>query len=222
MRNAAIRKALAAAQIKQSKLGRRRGRPLNDTEHQFYLWILRSFAADGRPAGEEMRTEAMRLGLDPAAAFATLAREDLVHVDEAGEISVAYPFSGRESPHRVRFPSGNRVYAMCALDALGIAPMFGTQIEIESRDPVSGEGIGVRVSPDGSVESSPEPAVVVTGAIREGDAYGGCCPVLNFFASAGNAEGWLVERPDVSGQPISMPEAAAAGRAIFGDVLRGD
>jgi hypothetical protein len=31
------------------------------------------------------------------------------------------------------------VDAMCAIDALAIAPMFGEQIEVESRDPVSGE-----------------------------------------------------------------------------------
>jgi len=43
--------------------------------------------------------------------------------------------------------------------------------------------------------------------------------VLNFFSSPGNAERWLAEHPDVSGSVISMDEAAAAGRAIFGDEL---
>ena len=42
---------------------------------------------------------------------------------------VAYPFSGRPTPHRVRFADGHEVHAMCALDALGVAPMFGEQIE---------------------------------------------------------------------------------------------
>ena len=75
-------------------------------------------------------------------------------------------------------------------------------------------------APDGSVEWSPEAAVVVAGAIRsQGDASCGCCPVLNFFASGANAERWLAERPDVPGASISLWEAAAAGRAIFGDVL---
>jgi Alkylmercury lyase len=37
-------------------------------------------------------------------------------------------------------------------DALGIAPMFGEPIEVDSRDPVSGEEIRARVAPDGAAE----------------------------------------------------------------------
>jgi Alkylmercury lyase len=43
--------------------------------------------------------------------------------------------------------------------------------------------------------------------------------VLNFFASPANAERWLTEHPDVQGNVISVRDAAAAGRAVFGDVL---
>jgi Alkylmercury lyase len=43
--------------------------------------------------------------------------------------------------------------------------------------------------------------------------------VLNFFASAASAERWLAEHPEVRGSSISIQEAAAAGRAVFGDVL---
>jgi Alkylmercury lyase len=45
--------------------------------------------------------------------------------------------------------------------------------------------------------------------------------VLNFFASAASAERWLAEHPEVRGSSISIQEAAAAGRAVFGDVLTG-
>jgi hypothetical protein len=48
-----------------------------------------------------------------------------------------------------------------------------------------------------------------------------CCgsAVLNFLASAVNAERWLAEHREVRGDVTSMPEAAAVGRAVFGDVL---
>ena len=85
---------------------------------------------------------------------------------------------------------------------------------------MSGDEIRARVAPDGAAEWSPESAVVVAGAIRsQGDACCGCCPVLNFFARPTNAERWLAEHPEVRGNLISMGEAAAAGRAVFGDVL---
>ena len=211
---------LAAAEIPPSKLGPARRARLSESERDLYFWILRGFATNGRPSSLALGAAAERLGLEAISALETLAREDLVHRGADGEIAVAYPFSGQPTAHRVRFHSGNEVDAMCAIDALGIAPMFGEPIEIESRDPASGDGIRARVAPDGSVEWSPESAVVVAGAIRsQGDACGGCCPALNFFASATNAERWLAEHPEVRGHVISMCDAAAAGRAVFGDVL---
>ena len=211
---------LAAAEIPRSKLGPARRAGLSEAERELYFWILRRFATNGRPRSGELRAAAEQLGLEAESALETLAREDLVHRGADSEIAVAYPFSGRSTAHRVRFPGGHEADAMCAIDALGIAPMFGEAIEIESRDPVSGEEIRARVAPDASVAWSPESAVVVAGAIRsQGDACCGCCPVLNFFASAANAERWLAEHPEVRGISISMGEAAAAARAVFGDVL---
>jgi Alkylmercury lyase len=216
----AVAAALAAAEIPPSKLGPARRARLNEAERELYFWILRRFASEGRPAGDEMRAAAEQLGLDLEDALATLSREDLVHRGGDGAIAIAYPFSGRPTPHRVRFPTGHEVDAMCAIDALGIASMFGQRIEIESCDPVSGEEIGAQVAPDGAAEWWPEAAVVVAGAIRnQGDACCGCCPVLNFFASPATAERWLGAHPEVHGTVISMRDAAATGRAVFGDVL---
>jgi Alkylmercury lyase len=212
--------ALAAAAIPPSKLGRARRARLTEAQRELYFWILRRFASDGRPDSREVRAAAEQLGLHTEDALATLAREDLVHRGADGAIAVAYPFSGRPTAHRVRFPNGHEVDAMCAIDALGIAPMFGERIEVESRDPESGDVIRARVAPDGAAEWWPERAVVVAGAIHDqGDACCGCCPVLNFFAAPGNAERWLVQHPEVRGVVISIDEAAAAGRAVFGDVL---
>jgi hypothetical protein len=62
--------------------------------------------------------------------------------------------------------------------------------------------------------------VVVAGAISSASkSCSSCCPVLNFFISPDTAEDWLARHPEVSGQVISVAEAAAAGRAVFGDVL---
>jgi len=217
---ASVAATLAAAEIPNSKLGAARHARLSEAERELYFWILRRFETDGLPSSVELRAAAERLGLEADGALETLAREDLVHRGADGEVTVAYPFSGRPTAHRVRFSEGHEVDAMCAIDALGIAPMFGQPIEIQSRDPASGDEIRARVAPDGSVEWSPESAVVVAGAIRsQSDACCGCCPVLNFFASPANAERWLAEHQEVRGTSISIREAAAAGRAVFGDVL---
>jgi hypothetical protein len=213
--------ALAAAEIPPFKLGPARCARLTEGQRALYFWILRRFATDGRPSGAEIRAEASRLQLDAEVAVAAFARQDLVHLGGNGEITVAYPFSGDPTAHRVRFlRSGHEVHAMCAIDALGIAAMFDEPIAVESRDPLSGEEVHVQVTPDEEGAWQPQPAVVVAGALdRQTDSSRGCCPVLNFFATSDNAEQWLEAHPDVRGHAVSMPEAIAAGEAVFGNVL---
>jgi alkylmercury lyase len=211
---------LTAAAIPSSKLGSARYARLSEPERELYFWILRRFATNGRPSSVETRAAAERLGIEADPALATLAREDLVHRGRDGEIAVAYPFSGRPTAHRVRFPDGHEVDAMCAIDALGIAQMFDQPIEIISSDPLTRDEIAAQTGSNGELRWSPESAVVVAGAmVAGGDSCQGCCPVLNFFVSPASAERWLAEHPQVRGNVISMREAAAAGRAVFGDVL---
>ena len=74
---------------------------------------------------------------------------------------------------------------MCAIDALGIAPMLGTSVLISSADPVTAQPIAVTV--DGS-ESEWRPATVVVFVGRTADQCAGpsaatCCSYINFFAS---------------------------------------
>jgi hypothetical protein len=212
--------ALAAAEIPASKLGPARGARLSDSERELYFWILRQFATRGRPSRAETQEEAAALGLAVEDALATFAREDLVHHGSDGEITVAYPFSVRETAHLVRFPGGHEAYAMCAIDALGIAPMFEQTIEIRSDDPLTGEAFQAEVASDGRATWEPGTAVVVAGVLdRQGASCCGCCPVLNFFVSEDSAERWLGQHPHVGGQVITVEDAIASGRAVFGDVL---
>jgi hypothetical protein len=215
---ARVEAALAAAQIPGSKLGAARRARLNANERELYFSILRRFASAGRPSRPELEAAA-RFGTDLSSALTTLAREDLVHVDEAGEITVAYPFSGRPTAHKVRFPDGHAVDAMCAIDALGIAPMLGRPIQIASRDPLTGAEIEIELAPGGEATHRPEEAVVACGASGRGVSSSSCCPVLNFFASTANAERWLAAHPEVSGTVVSLEDAIAAGRVVFGAVL---
>lgn len=213
-----VERTLTAAQIPAERLGRARAARLDASTRRFYESILRSFARGDRPDAAALATEAARLGLELEAALVNLAEEDLVHTDAAGAVSVAYPFSGRPTAHRVRLDQQS-VYAMCAIDALGMAAMLDASVSIDSRDPLSGDAIRVELAPDGQAVWSPEEAVVVTGSCCAGAAYEGCCQVLNFFATPANAARYLADGADVSGHVISIPEAIEAGRAIFGDVF---
>ena len=212
--------ALTSAGIPESKVGQCRGERLGSAERELYGWMLQGFAHGSPPSADAIRTEATRLGLDPDQTRQKLATEDLIHFDGEGEVTVAYPFSGQRTRHRIRI-EGRTVYAMCAIDALGVAPMFERPTVIDSSDPLTNDEISIWLEPDGTGTWQPDEAVVVTGhACAEGAAFEGCCQVLNFFASRENAERYLLEHGEVSGFPITMPQAIEVGRAIFGAVLR--
>lgn len=192
--------ALTTPGIAPERRGSERLRALTDRERAFYRWILRSFRAGAPPGPDELVDAASEFDLEVEPALERLRREDLVHHDPAtGAIVVAYPFSGRPTAHRVRF-DGREAYAMCAIDALGIGPMFGEPIEIASRDPLTGESIQVQLDPDGNGTWDPQEAVVVSGRTGSGESGDACCPVLNFFVSGTNAERWLAAHSDVQGR----------------------
>ena len=66
-----------------------------------------------------------------------LAAVDAVHVVN-GVVAVAYPFSGTPTPHRVELDGLPAVYAMCAIDALGLPFMASRDGRITSADPHDG------------------------------------------------------------------------------------
>jgi Alkylmercury lyase len=217
-RTGAVEHVLEAAAIPPSRCGAERTARLSGGERVLYRWVIERFAQGAPPTSAQLATQAQSVGA--AAALAALAREDLVHTDNDGAITVAYPFSAGPRGHEVAV-DGRVVQALCAIDALGIAAMLDQPIEVRSHDPISGREIRVHANPDGVSDWQPAAAVVVSGSSScDGPSYCGCCDVLNFFASSENAQQYLRENPSVKGMPISISAAAAAGRAIFGDVLK--
>lgn len=215
-----VARALQVAAIPNARRGSERTARLNQAERELYRWILDRFAQASPPTPEQLDRHALTLGLEPSVALVTLAREDLVHTDVDGAVRVAYPFSGRPRGHRVTIDDRVTVEAMCAIDALGIAPMLELHTEISSRDPISGTEIRVRVDPSRGARWQPERAVVLAGTVsRDGPSFGGCCDVLNFFESAASAERYLEQHPELGGTLIPIPLALEAGRAIFAEIF---
>ena len=214
-----VERALEAATIPRSRCGPERTARLNGGERALYRWIIERFALATPPTAAQIAEQAKTHALDTKTALAVLAREDLVHTDDDGAVTVAYPFSAQARGHEVTV-EGRVVQAMCAIDALGIAAMLDRPIEVRSHDPLSGsEGRG-HANPDGVTTWQPETAVVLAGSSScDGPSYRGCCDVLNFFESTENAQRYLRENTEVAGMPIPISEAAAAGRAVFGQIL---
>lgn len=88
-------------------------------------------------------------------AIQRLASDDLVVLDAAGkQIVGAYPMTVEDTPHHLRI-NGNPINAMCALDAVSVAPMFDADVEIDSRCHVTHENIHIHQNGQEVIEALP-------------------------------------------------------------------
>ncbi|MFE2864874.1 alkylmercury lyase family protein [Embleya sp. NPDC059259] len=182
--------------------------------------VLGCFAATGRaPEAAELEAVAATCGRTAGEVLAELDREDFLALDGDGRIRAAYPFSAVPTAHRVRIAGGTEVWSMCAIDALGIATMLGTDVVISSADPVTGDPIVVSDSPDGAVWQPPSAVVFIGHRGRSGPAASVCCDALNFFTGEASARRWADEHPEVTGDVVGRARAEDIGRRTFGPLL---
>jgi NAD-dependent dihydropyrimidine dehydrogenase PreA subunit len=185
--------------------------------------VLRRFLATGAPpTARWLRQAAADAGLD-ASAVDELAAADAVHVVN-GVVAVAYPFSGTPTPHRVKLDGLPAVYAMCAIDALGLPLMAGRDGQITSADPRDGTPIEVTAR-SGTWSWNPATAVVVAGRATDCDtdcsSFEAMCPNTVFHASPETARAHLASRGNLDAQVLNHDTAIEAGRLNFGTLLTG-
>jgi len=196
-------------------------RPRGDL-HRF---VLETFATTGRsPTLEEVRRRfSLATVGDAEAMVEELARSGAVHRNPGDRgITHAYPFSDEATAHRVRIAGGPEVYAMCAIDALGMPFMLRRDADIASACESCGADVTVAVR-DGRAASWAPDGIMVW--MKEAGA--GCvaatdlCPDLNFFCSPACASAWAAAHPEQHGEQIGLAEALARGRQVFEALLFG-
>jgi hypothetical protein len=185
--------------------------------------VLRSFAATGRPPQPAGLAEALAPhGGSARQVLNRLHAADFLRLDEAGNIQAAYPFSATPTGHRVQITGGPQVYAMCAIDALGIAPMLGAGVIIFSADPLTGTPITVNVPATGPASWDPATTVVFSGHLTrapDGPAADVACSLINFFTDQTNAANWAGSRPDITGTILRQQQALQTAAQTFGTLL---
>jgi hypothetical protein len=205
-------------------LGRgRRGRiaPAEGGLRAVHQSVLRSFAATGRAPEQGFLDEVAR-PFDVRQVLAELAEGDFLYLDQAGRISAAYPFSATATPHAVQITGGASAYAMCAIDALGMAEMLHTSVLIRSTDPSRGEPIIIALD-GGSAVWNPATTVVFVGRTADqcpGPSAAICCDHMNFFSAHSTAEVWASAHPEITGGILSQARALEVANQIFGQLLR--
>ncbi|BAX97224.1 alkylmercury lyase [Mycobacteroides stephanolepidis] len=217
---AALRRRMTGEAVLAGLIAWRGGaQPAGPIEHAVHRAILRRFAETGRPPRADQLAD-LAAGVSIEAVLDSLRESDVIQLDDTGRISSAYPFSGTPTAHRVTIDGGVEVYAMCAVDALGISAMLGgPHIGIVSVDPRTAETITVAV--DGPEATAVPDSVAVFVGIHtgEGPSAETCCTLLNFFTDSESAGTWVDQNPHVTGMVIDLATATHCGAAIFGPLL---
>lgn len=204
---------------RRGSAGRQSGLPAPLIE--LHRAVLRQFLHAGLPPSREwLLAAAEGLGLSESA-IDSLAAADLVHLAD-GVVAVAYPFSGTPTCQLVELDGLPAVYAMCAIDALGIPAMTGRGGRITATDPHDGAAVVVSVR-GREWTWTPADSVILYGSAT------GCepgrasrevmCPHTTFHASRGSAQAYLAEHPGIEGEILGQRAAVRLGRRFFGPLL---
>jgi hypothetical protein len=192
---------------------------------QDHVWrtVLELFARLGRPPHLREIGEWTGLSIENLRTLvAELQAQDLLGRSPSADVILyAYPFTGEQTEHRVQL-RGRKLHAVCAIDALGIARMFGTDVVIGSSCRACGGGIEVATSQGGKSLSY---ALSVDAVVWFDLAYNGCvaascCQSIAFFCSEAELQRWLsAQDSQPRGYLLTLAEALEVGRALFEPVL---
>ncbi len=130
------------------------------------LWLL---LADGRDPG--LKALASRLEVSESEAAKLLSALErkgfLVRDQRSNRIKAAYPLSTRPTQHQVMLKdTGQRGYALCAIDALGVGPLFGGAVIANAKCPHCGRSIRVHLE-DNRITAVKPAGVVVWYTLSE-------------------------------------------------------
>ncbi|MGH8006550.1 MAG: alkylmercury lyase family protein [Candidatus Binatia bacterium] len=196
--------------------------PPGGAVHRF---ILETFAKTGHsPTLEDIRQVFAPLSSVEVAdsLVAELERRGSVHRNAGDrEVTHAYPFSNEPTPHKVQLADGPQVYAMCAIDALGMPFMLKKDAEIYSACTQCRGEIQIQFQSGHIRQERPKGIVVWFPAMKEKClAATDLCPAVNFFCSAVHLGQWRAGHPVQSGQRLTLLQALEHGRKTFEPLLQ--
>jgi hypothetical protein len=171
-----------------------RQRALPEAYAEVHRQTLRSLASLGRPLDRDEIAALLPSG-NVDEALSRLGDDDLVVLDADRRKAVgAYPMTTEDTPHHLEV-DGVRVNAMCALDALAVAPMYGSRVEVDSRCHVTGAPIHLEIEGERIAAATPSDGVRVGIAWQKpcGHAAHSMCREMVFLIDEQTAHDWQGE-----------------------------
>jgi len=125
------------------------------------------------------------------------------------EILSIYPLSLLPTDHQVVLGHDKSLFAMCAVDALGIPNMFNKNAKVVSKCEECKQRIIIEIR-KGEITSRSCPLVLIWSPRKqEAPQAKTCCPLVNFFCSAKHLREWEAKNPDLAekGHSVQLGKA---------------
>jgi hypothetical protein len=195
---------------------------LNPQSATLYEAILNSFIEKGRiltPA------EIAVLVSNPPAVIQELTMKALIVCDSQHRPTGAYPFTMEQRAHRV-IVNGHAVYAMCALDALAVSPMFNLPTEIHSQCGINKTPIHI-IQHGFELQNQKEISNISFAINWNAASENTCCAdslctEMIFINGEADAERWLMEdwKNREYRELFPLNEATEFAHGFFGQLLQ--
>ena len=187
---------------------KQRQQSLEPKARNIHREILNSFATKAKAAED----------IDPAI-LKILESNDQVVLDESKtKVIGAYPFSLKKTAHRI-YNDDIDIYAMCAFDAIAIAPVFNVTMNVESHCYVTKDPIEISQSANELISVKPSKDIYI--GIRWQSA-GSCaaeslCMEMLYLKDEAIAKQWQGGNEDYSIYPL--PDAIEFATKYFKPLL---
>lgn len=147
--------------------------------------------------------------------YARLLTKNVLVVED-GIITAVYPISVKPTNKKVSIQGLTQpIYAMCAIDAIGIVFTLNTSITIESEDEQTGEPVQLEVSPHDIINrSNSEVYVLYKEVCHLENCHTNYCPFIHFFVSKENIKEYIKKHPSTY-QILNLHEAHQVARQLF-------
>lgn len=186
---------------------------------QLYLAVVKGFFELGRAP---FISELNAIDRNARQRIVELAQQDMLTLEESGEVKGCYPFTMEQRVHRIRL-NGFEVHAMCAMDALAPSAMFGCESVVLSECAVTREA--VRVELKDQTLLNPEQAAALYFGINwlAASSLASCsdslCTEMLFLRDLATAQGWLEQDAD-NRQIFTLDEAVKFAAGFFKPLMQ--
>ena len=183
---------------------------LAPSEKEVLRHIFKAILTSGKaPPVEELRVSLKKSDDEIIRVLDTLEEMDLLLRKKGTQQIVSiYPFSLVPTRHQIVLEEAKKLFAMCAVDAVGMPNMFDKNVKVVSQCDWCKDGITIEIK-DGEVQATSHPDIQIWNVEGQGgpDAET-CCPVICFFCSGEHFGKWKDKNSDFAkkgrGEPLEQ------------------